>query len=218
MTEETEAGAEVVADTSTILTTDATPAEPAPDAETPPETPTDGQAEPGDGEGQESPPEPWADFALPEGVDVDAATLDGFKDVARELGLSQDAAQRLLSFEAERIRSLNEAAAAKHLEQVDAWASTARADRDYGGEAFEQNVAVARGAVERFAPEPVKELLDQTGLGSHPEIIRMFWTIGRAIRPDGIVLGGDGGGVPDDPEARAQRFYALNKASKPAAK
>ncbi len=60
------------------------------------------------------------------------------------------------------------------------WAERARLDPEFGRNAFPAALYTARQAVERFGGERLRQVLDDTELGSHPEIIRTFWKIGKA--------------------------------------
>lgn len=164
----------------------------------------------GEGEGEGA--AEYEAFTLPEGVEVNETDMAEFGNVARELGLTQEQAQRLLTHEAERIAASNAAVAEQYAERSAKWASDAKADKEFGGDAFDQSVSVAMTAMEKFAGDDVRELMNETGLGNHPGVIRMFWKIGQSIANDGIVGGGDGGGDPVSPEAKAAKFYKAHKA------
>ena len=60
------------------------------------------------------------------------------------------------------------------------WANAAHSDPELGGRAL----AAARQAVERFGGARLKQALEETGLGNHPEVIRAFYRIGRAMPPE----------------------------------
>lgn len=161
----------------------------------------DNQGQGDGGDGEKAPTE-YAEFDIPEGITVQDTDVVAFKGLAQDMGLSQQNAQKLLSFEAERIRTMNDQLSEQHVQQTQEWAEQARADREFGGDAFNQNVATAVAAIDTFGTPEVKELLNQTGLGSHPGIIRMFWKVGKAISPDGAIAGGNGG-VSAQPNSRS---------------
>ena len=70
--------------------------------------------------------------------------------------------------------------------QQKAWEAELRADKDMGGQAFEANVSVARRAIERFGSPALKQLLNDTGLGNHPELARFALRVGRALAEDSV--------------------------------
>lgn len=133
-------------------------------------------------------PEAYEDFKAPEGVELDASVLDEFKGVAKELNLLQDQAQRVVDLGAKLAQSWAE----KSNEAADAliagWAEAAKADKEIGGEAFEQNLALAKKATDAFGSDEFKaELLEKYRLGDHPEFIRMMVKVGKAISEDTLV-------------------------------
>lgn len=136
----------------------------------------------------------YADFDIPAGVTVQEADITAYRELSGEMGLTQDQAQRLLTFEAERLRQAEDQLTGQQLDQARDWAQAARADAEFGGDAFDRNVGIARQAMEQFGSDEVQEILNATGLGSHPEFIRMFWKMGRSVASDGAVIGGHGGG------------------------
>jgi len=136
----------------------------------------------------------YAEFDIPDGITVDQGDMNAYRDLSGQMGLSQEQAQKLLSFEADRLRQMDDRLTDQRMEQAQKWAEAAQSDAEYGGDAFNRNVAMARHAVETFASPEARELLDATGLGSHPEFIRMFWKMGRSVASDGALTGGQGGG------------------------
>ena len=63
------------------------------------------------------------------------------------------------------------------------WASRAKADPEIGGAGFDANVAYAKRAIDRFGDDRLRGTLAQTGMGNHPELIRMFARVGRDLAP-----------------------------------
>lgn len=163
------------------------------------DTPDD-KGEGDEGDGDKAPIE-YADFKIPEGVTVDPKDVTAFEGLAKDMGLSQDNAQKLLTFEAERIRQINDDMSEQHYQTVQEWAEKAQADKEFGGEAFQENITLAAKAVDAFGSPEVVEMLNHTGLGSHPEFIRMFVNIGKAVSSDGVITGGNGGRATDDAKA-----------------
>lgn len=63
--------------------------------------------------------------------------------------------------------------------QMAEWGNSLKADKDFGGEKFDQNLATAIKGVEAVGSPELRALLDETGMGSHPEIVRAFWKVGQ---------------------------------------
>lgn len=127
-------------------------------------------------------PEAYEAFEMPEGFEVDEAALAGATPIFQELGLSQAKAQKLVSFFAEHEGQRAEAMAAGHVAQVEAWETAAR--EQFGAE-FDGTVQTAVAGLKRFDTDgKVSEVLNSTGLGSHPEVIALFNRIGKATSED----------------------------------
>jgi hypothetical protein len=157
--------------------TPATSTETTPAAETKPaETP----AKPAEGA-----PEKY-EFKAPEGQQYDSGILSAFEVAAKDSNLSQEAAQKLLDTMSPKI-------AERQVEQVMAlrrdWAEASKTDKEFGGANLEVNLATAKKAYDTFASPELKGLLDSTGLGNHPEVIRMLFKVGKSLSEDSFVAG-----------------------------
>lgn len=121
---------------------------------------------------------------------------------ARELGLSNEAAQKMLDFvHQEATSSLNavlEAArpgGAAWEKQLDDFEAKVKADAEIGGAKLKESVLLAKRVVDTFFSKEIKEFLHETGLGSHPELLRGLVKIGRGMAEDKFIVGhGDGAG------------------------
>lgn len=142
-------------------------------------------------------PEEYADFAVPEGVEMDADVMTEFKGIAKELGISQENAQKLIdlqaSMEAKRADSMQQALA----DQSQQWMDEVKNDKEFGGENYESNVAIAAKAIESFGSPELRTVLNRSGLGNHPELVKFCHRIGKAISDDKLVMGGTQGGDSD---------------------
>lgn len=142
----------------------------------------------------DGPPEEYAEFSLPEGVEVDQESLDTFKSKAKELGLSQEKAQELVDLQAQAVQNGQKQLQDAIAEQHQQWLEEAKKDDEIGGEQFDQNVETARKAIETFGTPELKQFLDESGLGNNPEMIRFARRIGAAISEDTLMPGGSGQG------------------------
>jgi len=77
-------------------------------------------------------------------------------------------------------KSLQEAAK----KTVSDWAAEAKADKEFGGEKFDSNVAIAKKGLDAVGNDKLKSLLKESGIGSHPEVIRAFFKIGKMVSED----------------------------------
>lgn len=136
----------------------------------------------GDDEGDkpEGAPEEYADFTAPEGVELDAETLEAFKPIAKELNLTQEQAQKLVDAQSAQSQRWAEAVQQHVIDTRTQWRADAQADETIGGEKFGENLALAKAGRDAFGDDDFKALLDETGIGDHPAMIRMLYRVGRA--------------------------------------
>lgn len=116
-------------------------------------------------------PESYADFTLPEGLTYDAASAGDFLAVAKELNLTQDQAQKLVDLYATRIVDMQNAPKA----QSESWHK--ESSKLYKTE----DLDLANKTLSRFAGKEFIELLANTGLSNHPQMIGVFKSIGEQI-------------------------------------
>ena len=140
------------------------------------------------------------DFRAPEGMQFDAAVIEQFSGIARELNLPQDAAQKMLDRMAPALQARQSEQLAAASEQ---WVTAAKADQEFGGEQLAENLGLAKRALDQFGTAELKSLLNDSGLGNHPEVIRFMVRAGKAISEDRFVAGTRGASGPgDDPAKR----------------
>ena len=75
--------------------------------------------------------------------------------------------------------------------QREDWRTEIKNDPSMGGEKFKESVENAKRAVDRFGGEEFKDLLNETGYGDHPLVVKLLSSIGKAMADDKIVTGGD---------------------------
>lgn len=144
-----------------------------------------------DGDGQpQGAPEDYADFKLADGAELDAEVLTSFKGIAKELGISQEAAQKLIDLQGQLDSKRMQALEAAQAEQSQRWADAVKADKELGGENYDKTVETAIKAVEKFGSPELRSLLNETGIGNHPELVKFCHRIGKALSEDNLVMGG----------------------------
>lgn len=145
------------------------------------EAPVEGEKPEGEeGEKPEGEAEPieYEDFAAPEGVTLEPEVLEAFKTQAKELGLDQANAQKFVDMAVE-LQQKNATQFAQQLVDYRAeLRENVKKDEEIGGAAMNEKLKVAVAAREQFGTPALKELLDESGLGDHPEVIRFFYRVG----------------------------------------
>lgn len=134
-------------------------------------------------------PEQYEDFAAPEGVQLDAELVGDLKTIAKELNLSQKDAQRVADLGPKLLQKLQGHQAETFAKVRQTWADEAKADKEFGGEAFAENLGAAKKALDSFGTPELRTLLNESGIGNHPEVIRFMVRAGKAISSDTFVAG-----------------------------
>ena len=127
------------------------------------------------------------EFSAREGEQFDAGIVTAFSEVARELDLSQESAQKVLDKMGTAIvqRQTDQLAAVRA-----AWTDESRSDKEFGGDKLNENLGTAKKALDAFGSPALLGLLNDSGLGNHPEVIRFFYRAGKAISEDTFAGGG----------------------------
>jgi hypothetical protein len=139
------------------------------------------------------------ELQLPEGMSVDQGLLDEFKAVASDAKLTAaERAQKSLDLAVKHQQAMVDA----HHARVNEWAESVKTDKELGGEKLPETLATARKAIDLGPPE-LKELLNSSGLGNHPAVVKWAYTVGKALSEDRFVRGQ----APQAQGSRESRLY-----------
>lgn len=149
----------------------------------------------------EAEPEPTPEHVVPEkyeltveGLELDAAAIEMAEPVFKDLGLSNDQANKLMPVAAqfrdkvatETLQSLADAGA----QQKNEWLTATKADPDIGGGKLDETLHLAAKALDHFGHvegSDFRKLLTETGFGNHPEMVRLMRSVGEMLSEDGFV-------------------------------
>lgn len=148
-------------------------------------------------------PENYEDFKAPQGVNLDKEVAVAVKVVAKELDLSQADAQKLVEKMGPVLaKSEQTRFTALVTQRADGWRAASLKDPEIGGEKHAENLAIAMKTFDAFGTPALKEVLNKTGLGDNPELLRWAFRIGKAIGPDNKIVAGttlnQPGALPED--------------------
>lgn len=128
--------------------------------------------------------ETYADFTAPEGIELDAQLLEQATPLFKELGLNQEQAQKLVDFQAANVQASQQGQAEAFNQLKQDWQDQAKNDNEIGGDKFEQSVGDAREALGKFGTPELTKLLNDFGIGNHPEMIRFMSKVGSLTKED----------------------------------
>lgn len=130
------------------------------------------------------------ELKLPEGSTLDQSAIDRVSAYAKEMKLSQDMAQAVLDREHLAVDSYAKALDSQFAAVKEEWKQNGFKDKEIGGDAYRENAELAKRVVAKYASEEFAKILDESGYGNHPELIRTFLRIGKAMAEDKLVMPG----------------------------
>ena len=186
---------------------------PAPDPNAAPVAPADPASNPapaGDPAPKDPAPadEPFS-VKAPEGAEEYQADIDKFSgDMVSWLKANPNASgyeilEEVVARQVKLMGEVKSQAMAQRNQQISTWEEELKADKDFGGEAFDKNVATAIKGLEAVGSPELRQMLDQTGLGSHPEIVRAFKKVGELVADAPFATGAQ----PAQSASPAARMY-----------
>ena len=113
-------------------------------------------------------------------------TTENFRQLAHEIGLNNDQANALFNAYVDSIAGQEESES-EAFDQFEV-ENTQALQKEWGGD-FDKNVELARRAFMNFATPEAVEIMEQTGLGNHPEILKVFSRIGELLQEDSVLPG-----------------------------
>ncbi len=149
-------------------------------------------------------PTEYAEFKMPEGLEVDKDALAEFTPIMLEVKATQEQAQAAVDVGSKMVEKALKAQATAWADREAKWTETAETDKEIGGKDYDKNVMLARGAIRQIGGKPLMKAIEDCHAGNHPEIVRVFVRLAKAIGEDNIDFGGvnAGGG-----KTLAQRMF-----------
>ena len=127
------------------------------------------------------------EFTAGKDQELDKEAVAAFEPIARELGLSNEQAQKIVDvYGSTIIPQIAKQQEVAWQKQVTEWAETVKADKELGSV---ESIGNAQKAMDQFGTPELKQYLNDSGLGNHPELFRIFSKIGKAMSEDGFVNG-----------------------------
>jgi len=166
--------------------------------EKPDEGKTEGEGEKteGDKEGEkeedkpEGAPEAYEDFRVEEGIALNPELVEEFKGFAKEANLPQDKAQGMVDMAVKLSKDWHDKAVSAFAETREGWRTATKTDPEIGGAKLNEVLSGAKAVRDAFGSPGLTEVLNQFGLGDHPEVVRFFHNVRQAVSEDKLVKDG----------------------------
>lgn len=124
-----------------------------------------------------------------DGLVLDATLIEKTAAYAKAQGFSQEQAQALLNHQNETVSSYVVAQQENLKTKTTQWAEEIKADKEFGGDKFNETAEYAKRAFEKFADPEFKQMLNDTGLGNYPALVKAFAKVGKLLANDSMVSG-----------------------------
>ena len=133
------------------------------------------------------------EFKAPEGITLDADLLAEASPIFKELGLSQDAAQKLVDFYTAKSAKTNESLTKAVDDMRAGWREAVANDKDIGSKL--DSVKIELGRAKDKLPSEVRAAFDDamntTGMGDHPGIVKGLYELAKLVNEGTHVTGGN---------------------------
>ncbi len=140
---------------------------------------------------------------------VDQELVQDFKNFAAQNNMSLENAKQMGKFYESYMQKQNSQQSQKYSEQQTALEQQCLNDPEFGGAKLHENLRYAKAALTMFDNGELGKILNSSGFGSHPEIIRFMYRVGKALAEKDLVQGQSTGREP----SAAELFYPSMKKS-----
>ena len=124
----------------------------------------------------------YADFKLPDGINVDKNILAIATEQFKELGLNQKQAQGIIDLSPKVSEAVRNAQQQEWDTTTASWAREVRNDPEIGKNNFKKSLTRSERVLRRFDPEgKLREFLVTTKAGNNPDMIRFLVNIDKAV-------------------------------------
>lgn len=135
-------------------------------------------------------PEAYTEFKAPEGTTLDPKAIEAATPIFKELGLTQEAAQKLVNLQAAREADVAKAPKATYDALRQTWRSEVTADKDIsaysvdgksGIDAVKVDIGRALATLDPKLASDFRQAMDLTGAGDNPAFVKAFWRLSQSV-------------------------------------
>lgn len=152
-------------------------------------------------------------LTAPEGMENFQGEFDAYSSEASEWmqanpnATAADALKWAADRQAEAVTKQTQDMSEAFAQQIETWEGEAKADKEIGGDAFDANLATAKKAIDAFGSDDLKSILNESGLGSHPAVIKFAVKAGQALSDAPVIKTTQG----DAKKSMAETLYGKPK-------
>jgi hypothetical protein len=131
------------------------------------------------------------DFKAPEGYTLDPKVIETASPIFKELGLTQEQAQKLVDFQTKLTADSNKEMSSLIEKTRADWVAQVKADKDIGNKLPEVTAEI--GKAKALLPADVRAAFDDamnlTGAGDHPAFVKAFYLLAKQVNEGKPVTG-----------------------------
>lgn len=138
------------------------------------------------------------ELKAPDGVELSPEGLKAFNEFAVANKLPEGTAKQIAEWYGKHASEAAKAQATHWQSVNDGWVKAAKEDTEYGGDKFDNTVTAVKGLIGKFGGKEFTDMLNATGAGNHPEMIRFLNRVNEATKEDKqVTVGANNGSKPD---------------------
>jgi len=138
------------------------------------------------------------ELKLPEKSVLGDAVVGKTAELAKEMNLSPEHAQKLLEHNNNIVGEYLSGIQSEWTQRVQDWETELKNDEKFGGDSFDANSAAVQNVMDRFGSQELKDVLNATGYGNFPPLVKLLQNVAKAMSEDTFHTGqGEGQGQRD---------------------
>lgn len=156
----------------------------------------DPAADPAKTEPTEFTPLTAEDIVIPEGFEVDEPLRDEFLGLANEAKLPKETVGKLIALQAKANEAASERVSRAWEETQEQWREQAKSDPVIGGDKLDGVLSSVGKVIDAYgktltpeAETEFRQVMDMTGAGNHPAVIKFIHSLAKQLDEGGPVLG-----------------------------
>lgn len=137
-------------------------------------------------------PDTYTDFKVADGYEIDPEALKEATPLFKELGLTQDGAQKLVDFYAKQSQLAADAPMKLWQDTQKDWVDKIKSDPEIGGklDLVRQTVSKVVDSLDPALATEFRQAMDMTGAGNNPAFIKVFYSLAKQLTEGSFVKGG----------------------------
>lgn len=143
-------------------------------------------------------------LTFPEGFQKSDEMLSSFKGVLEDTEKSpQERAQALVDLHVNAMQAASERVSEQWQQTRSEWVEEVKADSEIGGDKLDPALGEISKVVDEYGGQDLRNLLDDSGLGDHPVVVKFLYKVAKQLNEPGPVSGGP----TNTPPTQAKRIY-----------